>query len=235
MRRLTNAAAWAIWSGRRTCTSRPMTGGAHSLALPGADLEHLGITRSEDAASEVQFLHQPTPRFHGSVPAMLEEVQEAHCAKEPAWYSLCLTRAKWSGWPTFSPNTTSRFRLGSRTRGGESYADETAYFARRGSDHHAGESLRSGWRRAPRCAPGHFWRARSVRRIGVGGVAPAAAEVESLGVPVGFPRPAGGRLRGPRRARHRAIPGTEGNQSGRRSQRNSCCWSTPRARGSTFR
>src|SRR5271155_1553166 len=43
--------------------------------LPGADIEHLGITRSleEDA---VTFLTQPSPRFHGAVPAMLAEVQK---------------------------------------------------------------------------------------------------------------------------------------------------------------
>src|SRR6202049_1223424 len=44
-------------------------------ALPGADIEHLGITRdiNEDA---VTFLTQPSPRFHGAVPAMLEGVQK---------------------------------------------------------------------------------------------------------------------------------------------------------------
>src|SRR6202008_814443 len=45
-------------------------------SLPGAELEHLGISRSEDDATSVQFPSQPTPRFHGSVPAMLEEVQK---------------------------------------------------------------------------------------------------------------------------------------------------------------
>src|ERR1035441_666501 len=45
-------------------------------ALPGADIEHLGITRSLDDASEISFLTQPSPRFHGAVPAMLAEVQK---------------------------------------------------------------------------------------------------------------------------------------------------------------
>src|SRR5579864_1605613 len=45
-------------------------------SLTGADVEHLGITRSEDADSTVTFLTQPTPRFHGAVPTMLEEVQK---------------------------------------------------------------------------------------------------------------------------------------------------------------
>src|SRR6202008_52120 len=42
-------------------------------SVTGADVEHLGITRSEDADSVVSFLTQPTPRFHGAVPTMLEE------------------------------------------------------------------------------------------------------------------------------------------------------------------
>src|ERR1700684_4248373 len=41
-------------------------------SLTGADVEHLGITRSEDAAdSAISILTQPTPRFHGAVPLML--------------------------------------------------------------------------------------------------------------------------------------------------------------------
>ncbi|MGA7908963.1 MAG: transcription-repair coupling factor, partial [Candidatus Sulfotelmatobacter sp.] len=44
--------------------------------LPGADVEHLGITRLEDEDRAIAFLAQPTPRFHGAVPAMLEEVQK---------------------------------------------------------------------------------------------------------------------------------------------------------------
>src|SRR6195256_6965352 len=44
--------------------------------LSGADVEHLGITRSDDAENAVAFLSQPAPRFHGAVPAMLEEVKK---------------------------------------------------------------------------------------------------------------------------------------------------------------
>src|ERR1700757_3426886 len=40
-------------------------------SLTGADVEHLGITRSEDGDASVTFLTQPTPRFHGAVPTML--------------------------------------------------------------------------------------------------------------------------------------------------------------------
>src|SRR5438093_4276545 len=43
--------------------------------LRGADVEHLGIERTGQAEA-VTFHSQPTPRFHGSVPAMLERVQK---------------------------------------------------------------------------------------------------------------------------------------------------------------
>ena len=45
---------------------------------------------------------------------------------------------------------------------------------------------------------------------------PQRQKVEGLGVPVGLPRSGGRRLRGPRRAWHRPVPGAEGNSAGRR-------------------
>src|SRR5947208_383866 len=43
-------------------------------SVPGADIEHLGVTRP--SADPVEFHTQPSPRFHGSIPAMLEEVKK---------------------------------------------------------------------------------------------------------------------------------------------------------------
>src|SRR5258708_5406845 len=40
-------------------------------SLPGADIEHLGVTRAGES-NAIEFHSQPSPRFHGSVPAMLE-------------------------------------------------------------------------------------------------------------------------------------------------------------------
>lgn len=96
--------------------------------LPGADLAHLGITRSEDATTGVQFLSQPTPRFHGSVPAMLEEVQKLVAEGTGVVFAAPNTGEVERLADIFTEYNVS-FRLGSRTRGGESYADETAYFA----------------------------------------------------------------------------------------------------------
>jgi transcription-repair coupling factor (superfamily II helicase) len=96
--------------------------------LPGADLEHLGITRPENAGESIAFASQPSPRFHGSVPAMLEEVQKLVGEGKAAVFAVPNTGEVERLADIFSEYNVS-FRLGSRTRGGESFADETAYFA----------------------------------------------------------------------------------------------------------
>ena len=96
-------------------------------ALPGADLEHLGITRPGQAEA-VQFPSQPAPRFHGSVPAMLEEVQKLTGENKNVVFAAPNTGEVERLADIFTEYNVS-FRLGSRTRGGESYADETAYFS----------------------------------------------------------------------------------------------------------
>jgi transcription-repair coupling factor (superfamily II helicase) len=95
--------------------------------LPGADLEHLGITRPDQAES-VQFPSQPAPRFHGSVPAMLEQVQKLIGEGSSVVFAAPNTGEVERLADIFTEYNVS-FRLGSRTRGGESYADETAYFS----------------------------------------------------------------------------------------------------------
>ena len=97
-------------------------------SLTGADLEHLGITRGEDTDSTIQILTQPTPRFHGAVPAMLEEVQKLTAAGHQVLFSVPNTGEVERLADIFTEYNVS-FKLGSRTRGGESYADETSYFA----------------------------------------------------------------------------------------------------------
>ena len=97
-------------------------------SLPGADLEHLGITRPENAAESIAFTSQPAPRFHGSVPAMLEAVQKLVAEGKTAMFVVPNTGEVERLADVFSEYNVS-FRLGSRTRGGESFADETSYFA----------------------------------------------------------------------------------------------------------
>src|SRR5271157_3981072 len=98
-----------------------------TAALPGANVEHLGITRGaeEDA---IAFLSQPSPRFHGAVPAMLAEVQKLNADGKRVLFAVPNTGEVERLADVFTEYNVS-FRLGSRTRGGESYADETSYFA----------------------------------------------------------------------------------------------------------
>src|SRR5712675_926830 len=96
--------------------------------LSGADVEHLGITRSDDAETAVSFLSQPAPRFHGAVPSMLEEVKKFTAEGKQVLLAVPNTGEVERLADVFTEYNVS-FRLGSRTRGGESYADETSYFA----------------------------------------------------------------------------------------------------------
>jgi transcription-repair coupling factor (superfamily II helicase) len=96
--------------------------------LPGADIEHLEIERSDDAAAAISFHTQPTPRFHGSVPAMLEEVKKQIGENKRILIAVPNTGEVERLADVFSEYAVS-FRLGSRTRSGESYADETSYFS----------------------------------------------------------------------------------------------------------
>src|SRR6202008_2672917 len=95
--------------------------------LTGAELEHLGITQGA-VDSYVSILTQPTPRFHGAVPAMLDEVKKLTASGNQVLFSVPNTGEVERLADIFTEYNAS-FRLGSRTRGGESYADETSYFA----------------------------------------------------------------------------------------------------------
>jgi transcription-repair coupling factor (superfamily II helicase) len=94
-------------------------------ARHGAEMEHLGISR--EGREPVAFLSQPTPRFHGSVPAMLESVQKLAGEGQRVLFAAANTGELERLADIFAEYNVP-FRLGSRTRGGESYADETAYF-----------------------------------------------------------------------------------------------------------
>jgi len=93
----------------------------------GADLEHLEVARP-DRAESIAIHSQPSLRFHGSVPAMLEEAKKQVAEQNRVLIAVPNIGEIERLADVFSENGVS-FRLGSRTRAGESYADETAYFA----------------------------------------------------------------------------------------------------------
>jgi transcription-repair coupling factor (superfamily II helicase) len=97
--------------------------------LPGVEIEHLGVSQPGDGDIDpVEFHSQPSPRFHGSIPQMLEEVKK-HVAENRRVLVAAPNTGELERLADFFTEYGVSFRLGSRTRGGESYADETAYFA----------------------------------------------------------------------------------------------------------
>jgi transcription-repair coupling factor (superfamily II helicase) len=96
--------------------------------LPGADLEYLALTRSESTIEPATFLTQPTQRFHGSVADIAAGAQKLAGEGKQVLFVVPNTGEIERLADVFSEYNVS-FRLGSRTRGGESYADETSYFA----------------------------------------------------------------------------------------------------------
>jgi transcription-repair coupling factor (superfamily II helicase) len=99
-----------------------------AATLSGADVEHLGIARGEAAEPTIAFLSQPASRFHGAVPAMLEQVQKLRQENMQVLLAVPNNGEVERLADVFTEYNVS-FRLGTRTRGGESYADETSYFA----------------------------------------------------------------------------------------------------------
>ncbi|MGB9492360.1 MAG: CarD family transcriptional regulator, partial [Terriglobales bacterium] len=81
-----------------------------------------------NSGPEAAFLSQPATRFHGNVPSMIEEVKKLTSNGNRVILAAPNTGEVERLADIFTEYNAS-YRLGSRTRSGESYADETAYFA----------------------------------------------------------------------------------------------------------
>jgi transcription-repair coupling factor (superfamily II helicase) len=100
-----------------------------TAALSGADFEYLAVAReAHEGRAEAAFLSQPATRFHGAVPAMIEEVQKLVVGGTQVILAVPNTGEVERLADMFTEYNAA-YRLGSRTRSGESYADETSYFA----------------------------------------------------------------------------------------------------------
>jgi transcription-repair coupling factor (superfamily II helicase) len=100
-----------------------------TVAMAGADFEYLAVGHQAlQERTEAAFLSQPTTRFHGAVPAMIEEVQKLVAGGTQVILAVPNTGEVERLADMFTEYNAS-YRLGSRTRSGESYADETSYFA----------------------------------------------------------------------------------------------------------
>ena len=97
-----------------------------TAALSGADFEYLALAGGD--RPEAAFVSQPATRFHGAVPAMIEEVQKLIAGGTQVVLAAPNTGEVERLADMFTEYNAA-YRLGSRTRSGESYADETSYFS----------------------------------------------------------------------------------------------------------
>ena len=112
--------------------------------LPGGSMEQLGLLRiaraeadlgltdspAAEETSLIEFASQPSTRFHGSVPGMVEEVRKLTAAGQRVIFAAPNTGEMERLADIFTEYQVP-FRLGSRTPmpGSETYLDETAYFS----------------------------------------------------------------------------------------------------------
>src|ERR1700686_5003450 len=103
-----------------------------TAALSGADFEYLAMARVAHEArkerAEAAFLSQPATPFHAAVAAMIEQVQKLVGGGTQVILAAPNTGEVERLADMFTEYNAS-YRLGSRTRSGESYAGETSYFA----------------------------------------------------------------------------------------------------------
>ena len=151
----------------------------------------------ERVAPEAAFLSQPATRFHGNVPSMIEEVKKLTTGGNRVILAAPNTGEVERLADIFTEYNAS-YRLGSRTRGGESYADETAYFA--------GEIFTTTLLKAyipdgfilPDAHVAVFGARDLFDESDLSCLAPRPPKIQSLRLPLRFPRSPGRRLRRPR-------------------------------------
>ncbi len=97
-------------------------------AMPGGSLEHLGF-ESDGQLLHVSFKSQPTTRFHGSVPALTEEVKKITSEGRRVIFAAANMGEVERLGDIFSEYGVA-FRLGSRAQSAAAdvYLEETAYF-----------------------------------------------------------------------------------------------------------
>jgi transcription-repair coupling factor (superfamily II helicase) len=99
---------------------------------PGIDIERLGIAGTDGGEADEQFTFhsRPTTRFHGSIPAMVEEVKKLTAENHRVIFAVP-NMGEVERLADIFTEYTVPFRLGSRvpSPGSESYLDETSYFA----------------------------------------------------------------------------------------------------------
>ena len=147
-KRRTSAAGSATWCGRRSLSSAGRVVAEACRACPARTSSISKSSAATMAAAAISFHTQPAPRFHGAVPAMLEEVKKQIAeskrgadrraqhrrSRAPGGYFQRVCRF-------VSPGQPHPRRRKLRRR--------DCLFRRRSAHRHAGQSLRSGRRHFP--------------------------------------------------------------------------------------
>src|SRR5579859_7358247 len=99
---------------------------AHIEKLPGGSVEQLGIIQGGEET--IEFASQPTPRFHGSMPAMAEEVRKLVAENRQAVFALP-SLGEMERMAEVLGEYNIAYRLGSRgQKSAGTYADEASQY-----------------------------------------------------------------------------------------------------------
>ena len=158
----TSAAASAISVRPEDLYLAPEDWWQKTSTLPGADIEHLGITRSLEILKSHFLTPNPRPASTAQFPRCCRKSRNSIADGKRVLFAVPNTGEVERLADVFTEYNVS-FRLGSRTRGGESYADETSLLRRESPHHHARQGLCPRRRPPARSQSRHLRRARSLR------------------------------------------------------------------------
>ena len=184
----------------------------------GLDLDQLGavdVLDEDNTLGEIEVNSRPTLRFHGSIPALTEQLRNLIAAEQrivlaAAHAGRCGAHGDGAArvpdslsarQPPFASRRRNHVRRSQLPGRRSARAGHRAHAACRG-------------RQLSRVESHRLRRQRPLRRSRHHGAARAEA-IQDRGVCFGFSRPHHRRLCGPRGARHRAVPGTERDRAGR--------------------
>ena len=146
------------------------------MPLGPAQTSSISAIERSNGAETVAFLTQPTPRFHGAVPAMLEEVKKLIAGKAGGFCSPSPTPAKSNAWPTSSTSTTFRSAWAAAPAAAKAMPTKPATSRAKCSPQRLVKAYVPDGVAAAGCRPRHFRRARSLRRVRIGSVSRRSAQ-----------------------------------------------------------
>ncbi len=181
----------------------------------GCDLDQLGavdvLDAQRDELSEIEFATRPTMRFHGSIPALVEQLKTL-TGQDARVLLAAPNQGEVERLAGMLQEYGVPYRLGSRVQqaGSATMFSESSYLA---GDLRTPVMVKAAIANGVHVldlvkkhggASGAVWRAGFCRRCGCGG-ATGGAEIQDCGVHLGLSGSCGWRLCGPRGTWHRAV------------------------------